>query len=169
VALFQIDWHFYSWLQSGGMGVNTRRKFGAMVASAALVTAFFVGGGSSLAGAVAIPGDPTPAECAVIAQQAVDKGISFAEELANQGGGNCPIPAVVTTTSSTVLVLGNTVVNAVTTSSTAAKTTAVPAKVLAGALPRSGSDAATTLIAGGVLVLVGGTILLLNRRRTSSK
>jgi LPXTG-motif cell wall-anchored protein len=140
-----------------------------MVAGAAMMAAVFAGGGSGLAGAVAIPGDPTPAECAVIAQQAIDKGISFAEELANQGGGNCPIPAAVTTTSSTVLVLGNTVVNAVTTSATAAKTTAVPTKVLAGTLPKSGSDAAATLIAGGVLVLLGVTVLLINRRRTPSE
>lgn len=147
--------------------MNTRRKFGAMAAGAAMMAAVFVGGGSGMAGAVAIPGDPTPAECAVIAQQAIDKGISFAQELANQGGGNCPIPAVVTTT--TVVVLGNTVVNAVTTSTTAAKTTVVPVKVLAGTLPKSGSDAATTLIAGGVLVLLGVSVLLINRRRTPSE
>jgi LPXTG-motif cell wall-anchored protein len=150
------------------MVVNTRRTFGATVAGAAVVTAFFVGGGSGLAGAVAIPGEPTASECAVIAQQAIDKGISFAQELANQGGGNCPIPAVVTTSATTVAVLGNTVANAATTSSTAAKTAVVPTKVLAGALPKSGSDATITLIAGGLLVL-GGTILFINRRRASTK
>jgi LPXTG-motif cell wall-anchored protein len=151
---------FYCDLQSGGTGVNTRRKIAAMVAGAALTTAVLVTGASSLAGAVAIPGDPTPAECAVIAQQAIDKGISFAQELANQGGGNCPTPAV-TTISSTVL--GNTVVNAVTTSK---PTTTV--KVLAGGtLPKSGGNATGTLVAGGILVLLGGTLVLVNRRRTT--
>jgi LPXTG-motif cell wall-anchored protein len=141
--------------------VNTRRKIAAMVAGAALTTAVLVTGASSLAGAVAIPGDPTPAECAVIAQQAIDKGIPFAQELANQGGGTCPTPAV-TTISSTVL--GNTVVNAVTTSTK--PTTTV--KVLAGGtLPKSGGNATGTLIAGGILVLLGGTLVLVNRRRTT--
>jgi LPXTG-motif cell wall-anchored protein len=139
--------------------VKTRRKIAAMVAGAALTTAVFVTGASSLAGAVAIPGDPTPAECAVIAQQAIDKGIPFAQELANQGGGNCPTPAVTATTTTTVLVLGNTVVNAVTTSTTTAK-------VAAGTLPKSGGNATSTLVAGGILVLLGGTLLLVNRRRT---
>jgi LPXTG-motif cell wall-anchored protein len=149
---------FYCDLQSGGTGVNTRRKIAAMVAGAALTTAVLVTGASSLAGAVAIPGDPTPAECAVIAQQAIDKGISFAQELANQGGGNCPTPATPST------VLGNTVVNAVTTSTK--PTTTV--KVLAGGtLPKSGGNATGTLVAGGILVLLGGTLLLVNRRRTT--
>jgi LPXTG-motif cell wall-anchored protein len=142
--------------------VNTRRKIAAMVAGAALTTAVLVTGGSGLAGAVAIPGDPTPAECAVIAQQAIDKGIPFADELANQGGGNCPIPAATTTASS---VLGNTVVNAVATSSTSAKANTT-VKVLATTLPKSGGNATGTLVAGGILVLLGGTLLLINRRRT---
>jgi LPXTG-motif cell wall-anchored protein len=129
-----------------------------MVAGAALTTAVFVTGASSLAGAVAIPGDPTPAECAVIAQQAIDKGISFAQELANQGGGNCPTPAAVTTTS--VVVLGNTVVKA-------AATTTTVAKVSAGTLPKSGGNATGPLVAGGILVLLGSTLLFLNRRRTT--
>ena len=139
--------------------MNTRRKIAAMVAGAALTTAVLVTGSSSLAGAVAIPGDPTPAECAVIAQQAIDKGISFAQELANQGGGTCPTPAVVTTTSTTGLVLGNTVVQAVTTSTTTAK-------VASGTLPKSGGDATGTLVAGGILVLLGVALLVVNRRRT---
>jgi LPXTG-motif cell wall-anchored protein len=133
-----------------------------MVAGAALTTAVLMSGASSLAGAVAVPGDPTPVECAVIAQQAIDKGIPFADELANQGGGNCPIPAATTTASS---VLGNTVVNAVATSSTSAKA-ATTVKVLATTLPKSGGNATGTLVAGGVLVLLGGTLLLVNRRRT---
>lgn len=143
--------------------MKTRRKIAAMVAGVALTTTVFLTGASSLAGAVAIPGDPTPAECAVIAQQAIDKGVPFAQELANQGGGNCPIPAAVTTT--TEVVLGNTVVNAVTTSTTAAKATTT-AKVLATTLPRSGGNETGTLVAGGILVLLGGTLLLVNRRRT---
>jgi LPXTG-motif cell wall-anchored protein len=138
--------------------VNTRRKIAAMVAGAALTTAVFVTGASSLAGAVVIPGDPTPAECAVIAQQAIDKGVSFAQELANQGGGTCPTPA--TTTSTSVIVLGNTVLNAVSTSTTTAK-------VAGGTLPKSGGNASGTLAAGGILVLLGGTLLLVNRRRTA--
>ncbi len=136
--------------------MNTRRKIAAMVAGAALTTAVLVTGASSLAGAVAIPGDPTPAECAVIAQQAIDKGISFVAELANQGGGNCPIPATPST------VLGNTVVNAVTTSITSTTT----AKVVAGTLPKSGGNATGTLVVGGVLVVLGGALVLVNRRRT---
>jgi LPXTG-motif cell wall-anchored protein len=117
---------------------------------------------SGLAGAVAIPGDPTPAECAVIAQQAIDHGVSFAQELANQGVTNCPIPAVVTVAST---VLGNTVVNAVTTSTTTIKSTTT-VKVLAATLPKSGGNATGTLVAGGVLVVLGGALLLVNRRRT---
>ena len=134
-----------------------------MVAGAALTTAVLVTGASSLAGAVAIPGDPTPAECAVIAQQAIDHGVSFAQELASQGVTNCPIPAVVTTTSTTGVILGNTVVNAVTTSSTSTKSTTT-LKVLAGTLPKSGGNASGTLIAGGILV---GRRSLLTRRWTN--
>ena len=142
--------------------MKTRRNIVTMAAGAALTTAVLVMGASSMAGAVAIPGDPTPAECAVIAQQAVDKGISFAQELANQGGGTCPTVAttLAPTTSTTVVVRGNTVVNAVPTSTTVAK-------VAAGTLPKSGASTTGPLVAGGILVLLGGTLLLVNRRRTT--
>lgn len=110
--------------------------------------------GTSLAGAVTIPGDPTPNECSVIAQQAVDRGVSFAAELEAQGGGTCPV--VAPTTAPTVL------------AATALPTSAtVKASGVVTSLPKSGTNATGTLVAGGVLVLLGGALLVINRRRST--
>ena len=144
--------------------METRRKYATRLAGTTVLAAAFIVAASSVSGAVAIPGDPTPAECAVITQQAIDKGVPFATELANQGGGNCPIPPTATTTSTTVVVLGVTVVNP-TTASTSKTASTLATVVKGGTLPRSGDDAGRTLLAGGIFVAIGSSLILINRRR----
>ena len=104
-------------------------------------------GGASAAGAVAVPGEPTASECQIIAQQAVNKGVTLEEELAANGGGICP-----------ATVLGVTVKPAV---------VVVAASVPAAGLPKSGSNVTGPLMLGSMAVLIGGALVIVNRRRAS--
>jgi LPXTG-motif cell wall-anchored protein len=114
-------------------------------------TIFSVGlalGWAAPAGAVAIPGEPTASECQIIAQQAVNKGVTFEAELAANGGGVCPTPTVAS-------VLGATVKPAV----------VAPASVPAAGLPKTGGNAVGPLTLASMAILIGGALVIINRRR----
>jgi LPXTG-motif cell wall-anchored protein len=104
-------------------------------------------GWAAAAGAVAIPGEPTASECQIIAQQAVNKGVSFAAELAANGGGVCPAPVVLAATVKPAVV--------------------VAASVPAAGLPKTGSNFNGTLTLGSMAVLIGGALVIINRRRAT--
>jgi LPXTG-motif cell wall-anchored protein len=105
-------------------------------------------GWAAAAGAVAIPGEPTASECQIIAQQAVNKGVTFEAELAANGGGVCP-----TTTVANVL------------GATAKPAVVLAASVPAAGLPRTGSNTSGPLTIGSIALLIGGALLIINRRR----
>lgn len=124
-----------------------KTKIRATLVAGGLLAIMSAGVHVSLAGAVAIPGDPTASECAVIAQQAAAKGVPFATELANQGGGLCPTPT--TTTSTSAVVLGNSV-----------------APTSTGTLPKSGSDVSGIVTMAAAATALGVGLLIINRRRS---
>jgi LPXTG-motif cell wall-anchored protein len=121
-----------------------KTKIRATLVAGGLLAIMSAGTHVAIAGAVAIPGDPTATECALIAQQAAAKGIPFATELANQGGGLCPTPSTTTTTAAKVL--GNSVVPA-------------------SGLPKTGSDSSGVVTMAAAAVVFGAGILIVNRRR----
>jgi hypothetical protein len=104
-------------------------------------------GWASAAGAVAIPGEPTASECQIIAQQAVNNGVTFEAELAANGGGVCPTPIVLAATVKPAVV--------------------VAATVPAAGLPKSGSNVTGPLTLGSMAVLIGGALVIINRRRAT--
>jgi hypothetical protein len=104
-------------------------------------------GWAAAAGAVAVPGEPTASECQIIAQQAVNKGVTFEAELAANGGGVCPAATV----------LGVTVKPAV----------VVAATVPAAGLPKSGGNVTGPLTLGSMAILIGGALVIINRRRAT--
>ena len=101
----------------------------------------------SPAGAVAVPGEPTASECQIIAQQAVNKGVTFEAELVANGGGVCP----------TSIVLAATVKPAV----------VVAATIPAAGLPKSGGNITGPLFLGSLAILIGGALVIINRRRAT--
>lgn len=119
--------------------------------AAAIVSVGLALGWASAAGAVAIPGEPTASECQIIAQQALDNGVTFEAGLAANGGGVCPAASV----------LGVTVKPAVVVAAAAA---AVPA----AALPKSGSNVTGPLMLGSMAILIGGALIIINRRRRTT-
>jgi LPXTG-motif cell wall-anchored protein len=120
---------------------STRRWACVVLLSAATVLSI----GASAA--TADPDDPTAAECAIIAQNAVTNSTDFQSELAKTGT-KCPEVAGVTVTP-------------------AGKPVAVkPAAVVAsGTLPKSGGNIGGTLTIAGLACLAGGSLLLVNRKR----
>ncbi len=117
--------------------------------AATIVSVGLALGWASAAGAVAIPGEPTASECQIIAQQALDNGVTFEAGLAANGGGVCPAASV----------LGVTVKPAV--------VVAAAAAVPAAALPKSGSNVTGPLMLGSMAILIGGALIIINRRRTT--
>jgi hypothetical protein len=105
-------------------------------------------GWAAAAGAVAVPGEPTASECQIIAQQAVNKGVTFEAELAANGGGVCP-----TTTVASVL------------AATVKPAVVVAATVPAAGLPKSGGNVTGPLAIGSMAILIGGALVIINRRR----
>ena len=104
---------------------------------------------ASGASAVTNPGDPTASECLIIAQQAVNKGVTFEAELAASGGGTCPST---TTTAASVLAVN--------------VKPGVAAALPSAALPKSGSNITGPLMLASLAILVGGALVIINRRRT---
>ena len=101
----------------------------------------------SPAGAVAVPGEPTASECQIIAQQAVNKGVTFEAELVANGGGVCPTPIVLAATVKPAVV--------------------VAATIPAAGLPKSGGNITGPLFLGSLAILIGGALVIINRRRAT--
>jgi hypothetical protein len=104
-------------------------------------------GWASAASAVANPGEPTASECQIIAQQAVNKGVTFEAELAANGGGVCPTPIVLAATVKPAVVVAATIPTA--------------------GLPKSGSNITGPLTLASMAVLIGGALVIINHRRVT--